>query len=61
MPKKQVVPIDEEEDMSKEDYEDKDKLADPFAEDTDDDYDDGVEDGDDEASASGSAEIGDDF
>lgn len=62
MPKKQVVPLDDEEDVSKEDYEDKDKVADPFSEPDDDDYDDGVEDGEgDDASSSASVEIGDDF
>ena len=57
MPKKQVVPLDDEEDVSKEDYEDKDKVSDVFAPDDDEDYDDGVHDGDSDTAAS--AEVGD--
>ena len=57
MPKKQVVPLDDEEDVSKEDYEDKDKVSDVFAPDDDEDYDDGVHDGGGDAAAN--AEMGD--
>ncbi|MEK6848971.1 MAG: hypothetical protein AABY01_00185 [Nanoarchaeota archaeon] len=60
MPKKQVLPLDDEDDVTKEDYEDKDKLADVFSEPVDDEFDDSVDDSN-EDSSSASAEIGDDF
>ncbi len=60
MAKKEVQPLElEEEDVSKEDYPDKDKLSEKFLD--EDEENDGVEDGTDNFDEAGAINVGDDL